>query len=611
MIEDRIGELRLRIRTDGDGAAVRPAAERLVRDALERCAALLEQRAPGRVVLMRSLPLRWRIDESLLADAAGADELARWAADAVERGAVPYSLVPPEGHDGAVVFDDEPQFRAARLLALARGGPAWFPAGRGEDGEDPLAALAVPERRAVAEATLLRLARDGVLAEVLAAQPAPAVAVLAAALGCSPAPPERDAAGPPDTRAAADLPVGRWVAVASDWPPLSAPARRLALRAHAAVLLDSGFAAPETLALAAALSSRPFALSASGGEPAGRSPPATEARVPPPEDRGRPPEDSKGPPAEPAEPEAISGYTVTRCAGLFYLLDRVQELDLAESLWKACLPEGEVLAAAAAALLGRDFAGDIAPALFGGLETRYEPERPEQAPGAVEGPFVCPEVAPEQHEEVAAATLAALAAALPRRGLAELPPVFLALADHPAGRLLTAAAAGSPFACFAWPATAPEGIEAGLRAFLGHWPHRGEVFAGPALAALDGSGRLRPSPEVRPQRLLLPGAAAAPAAALLALAAGAPCLLLAARAGARPFAAAEDFVARYLARAARLRLASDRIDILLGAEDIDFDLRRAGLDRDPGWLPWLGRELRFVYEARDTGGDSAAGGDLL
>jgi hypothetical protein len=31
-------------------------------------------------------------------------------------------------------------------------------------------------------------------------------------------------------------------------------------------------------------------------------------------------------------------------------------------------------------------------------------------------------------------------------------------------------------------------------------------------------------------------------------------------------------------------------------EAIDIDLRRAGLDLDPGFLPWLGRKVEFVFE---------------
>jgi hypothetical protein len=258
----------------------------------------------------------------------------------------------------------------------------------------------------------------------------------------------------------------------------------------------------------------------------------------------------------------------------------VQELDAAEALWKACLPEGTVLAAAASALLGQSFAGDAAPALFGGVDA-----------------VGCPDVAPEQHAEVAIAVCAALAAALPRRGLADIPPLVVALVHHPAGRLLVAAPEHAPFAAFAWPAAAPAALRAGLRALLDAWPHRGVLIAHPALATLDTSGRLRARRDAAMRRLLVPTAPSAPAAALLAQLAGTPSLLFAARAGAA-FDSAAAFVARHLARPGHVRLGPEQMDIIFGADAVDHDVRRAGLDRDPGWLPWLRRTVRFVFEER-------------
>lgn len=37
------------------------------------------------------------------------------------------------------------------------------------------------------------------------------------------------------------------------------------------------------------------------------------------------------------------------------------------------------------------------------------------------------------------------------------------------------------------------------------------------------------------------------------------------------------------------------IDIVLLLDDVSTEIRRAGLDIDPGWVPWLGIVLRFVY----------------
>ena len=37
------------------------------------------------------------------------------------------------------------------------------------------------------------------------------------------------------------------------------------------------------------------------------------------------------------------------------------------------------------------------------------------------------------------------------------------------------------------------------------------------------------------------------------------------------------------------------IELCLPADEVSVELRRAGLDLDPGWLPWLGAVVRFAY----------------
>jgi hypothetical protein len=587
MIDARIAEVRVRIRTDiSDEAEIRPKAERIVRAVLERCAALLEQRAPGRVVLIRRLPLHWRLDESMVDDEAQVEHLARSAVDAIERLSLPPMLEPPESEDAAVIFDDEAHLRASYLLALARGSPAWFHAVVHDPAVDPLAVLAVPERRAMAHATLVRLARERILAEALAARPASAVAVFAAALGCNleqSLRPEESAQAEADT---AELNSGKaealaeLTAIASRWPTLDRAARSLALRVHAALLLDVTLEAPDAIALAKAALTSSLSLPAIEGKRTAR----LEARSP--DDRA-PTKDGAGLEELPtlsavdAVFEETAAVAATRCGGLFFLLDRIQELDLAESLWKACLPEGAVLAAAASALLGSAFVDDKAPLLFGGVDA-----------------VACPEVTSEQHAEVAAATCTALAAALPRRGLADIPVIMVSLADHSTGRLLVAAAENSPFAFFAWPAATAAMLDAGLRALLDTWPHRSTLAATPALAALDTSGRLRPS-RAKPHPLLLPEASGISAAALIAIVAGAPCLLFAARVRVSEPHGVEWFITRYLARQARIRTMEARFDVIFDSQGFDLDVRRAGLDRDPGWLPWLRRKVCFILDEQE------------
>jgi hypothetical protein len=459
---------------------------------------------------------------------------------------------------------------------------------------DPLAALAAPPRRTVACATLLNLARANVLAETLAALPQAAVAVLAAALGLAPGPQRRNGADAAATPAAGAI--DALATLASSWPALAAAARGLALRAHAATRLDLDLDAAPARALANAaaawlMDSTALRSSRPSADLRGAPPPAvpTDAvaivtaapDLEPSAEIDADPLDAAPANEMAAATDLTPGSLVaTRCAGLFYLLDRVQELDLAESLWKVCLPEGAVLAAAMAALLGPQFADDAAAALFGGVAVVPTP----------------PEVSAEQHAEVAAFTCAAMAAALQRRALAEIRSVWVTLVEHPRGRLLVAAAEHSPFAFFAWPATTRAELDAGLHALLAAWPHHADLQTIPALASADRSGRLRPRRDLPPPRLLMPAAASAPAAALLALVAGAPCELIAARAGAAAFDTAEAFVARYLARDGRVRIGAERMDVIIGAAAVDFELRRAGLDRDPGWLAWLARTVRFSFE---------------
>jgi len=54
-------------------------------------------------------------------------------------------------------------------------------------------------------------------------------------------------------------------------------------------------------------------------------------------------------------------------------------------------------------------------------------------------------------------------------------------------------------------------------------------------------------------------------------------------------------VAEICARRAEVVAELGWIDVLLDIEDVSLDVRRAGLDLDPGWVPWLGVVLRFIY----------------
>ena len=57
-----------------------------------------------------------------------------------------------------------------------------------------------------------------------------------------------------------------------------------------------------------------------------------------------------------------------------------------------------------------------------------------------------------------------------------------------------------------------------------------------------------------------------------------------------------DFVAQFLTIPGRVRLGPETMTIALPMECIDLAVRRGGLDRDPGWVPWLARNVRLVFE---------------
>jgi len=48
-------------------------------------------------------------------------------------------------------------------------------------------------------------------------------------------------------------------------------------------------------------------------------------------------------------------------------------------------------------------------------------------------------------------------------------------------------------------------------------------------------------------------------------------------------------------RPARVAATRTHLDVLFDHTQADFQVRRAGLDIDPGWVPWLGRVIRYHY----------------
>ncbi|MEO8549053.1 MAG: hypothetical protein ABI678_03750, partial [Kofleriaceae bacterium] len=52
-------------------------------------------------------------------------------------------------------------------------------------------------------------------------------------------------------------------------------------------------------------------------------------------------------------------------------------------------------------------------------------------------------------------------------------------------------------------------------------------------------------------------------------------------------------------RTGRIVATEDELTVELPLSSVDLDVRRAGLDRDPGWIPWLRRTVRIVHVAGD------------
>jgi hypothetical protein len=311
-----------------------------------------------------------------------------------------------------------------------------------------------------------------------------------------------------------------------------------------------------------------LAVDPAGGRAFDRTPDADR-------DEWAPHEDAMNPP-----PGLLDVDLRTRFGGLFYLLSLALELGIGESLWKACLPEGRVLAQAAAAILGDGAHLDVAPRLFGGEAASW------------------PGIAAEQQQEVCGDILAGVVAALPRLDLATLPMPVLEVVGTPAGRLLVATC-GFPTAIFAWPAPDASAVAAGIAVFLAHWPRDLEApRARDPLPDFDPSGRLRRAagPHVP---CWLPRAPTAVSGSVLTQVCGALLNVfharLVAHAGEAP-ADASDLVARYLTLPGRVVLAAEAMTILLPMDRIEMPLRRAALDRDPGWVPWLRRTVRIEFE---------------
>ena len=568
-MRNQVGELHVHVKAHRlQGAARLAAATDFARRVLSRTAEKLQAQAPGRVVLVDSLRLKWGLREGRLAD----EELVeRWAADLARRllGYPPAAtLTPTPAESGdVVVFADEAQWRAAQVAARSRGAltGAWFFAALDEEGPPPeaLAALAGNGGRELVWEVLTRLAAEDFLTEMILSWPAGRWAPLADSLGMAESWPK---AGRQTTGGEAEPSKPLASAWAERLRPLVGKVARTVLAMAAAVEVRRHLGPDQTAALRPLVSEVLEQLEAQPGA-AG----AEADSQPLPFDR---------PIIELPETATAAALMPVQLGGLFFLLNCALELNLGEILWQACLPEAVVMAHALAGLVGEEFAQDPAVALWTGTD----PQTP------------LPPIDPGQQEEVSRLLLRSLGTALPRRGLAELPEVMLTLASQPGGKLLSAAA-GSPLVIFAWPAPSAARTEAGIQSFLAHWPARAPICrATPGVAQLAESGQVQGVAEGQtPPTPFLPPAASLPATALLAQVAGSLSYLFAARAAGGWSGQARDFLERYLYLPAQVRVVPESLTVIFQADRIDMALRRAGLDKDPGWVPWLGRQVGFEF----------------
>lgn len=564
-MDGRIGVLDLKVRAPASRQAeVRGAAEAFTKRVLRRLDELLERRAPGRIVLVRQLSMRWRLREGALDLGSEVEAVAEEVADALDTQAreVQEARGEPSPEQELVVFDDEAHWRATYLRSVAGGGGrgAWYWAELEREGEAP-GALRRVEYCGVAEAVLARLAREGELLRVLMALPTAGVAELAEVVGVRP----RDW-GSGDGR----LP--SWLEEGVSRIPVGVSDEVAALYVATEVSVrERTSAGGESDVEVAAAALRSWRVSG-GGVTGGMGQGAIRSegnRV------------SGG--VEASRGTAASDDVVeyeTRFGGLFYLLGLALELGIGEILWKACLPEGVVLAKMAAAILGEEGAHDPAPMLFGGVSPKAW----------------MPPVTREQQAEVAVALLAALVEALPRRGLGELPVLVFKVVEQRAGVFLVVTARDRPFVIFAWPITSSNNIGTGLASFLSVWPVR---LPEPVLESVSfrlDRRTLYENPHVSTSASTLLGAMeeGGMIGALLAQITGTICQLLVTRV---PYQEEAGFVAtrKRLTLPARIAIINDTMKVIMGAASIDLGVRRVALDANPGWVPWLEKNVQFEF----------------
>ena len=513
-----------------------------MRDVLERAGDLLDARFHGALVYVRRVAFARHLSPRALSDPYAARALADELSDDLAALAVVASPTDVPAAD-VLVFRGQAERRAAHLVRRRRSASvAWWE----EDlaGQDESAVLG---EGVGVHGVLAALARAERLEEYLARASPAVLECVERALETTTAWPEVAGIDPDD-----DVATALATAAAAMSPSMPWRARRLTLALGAGIGQAAGRFPPRWLELA------DQALAAAhAGPPAPYGQPSADAR----------------PLGAAHLVVAHTGY-----AGLFFLLNLVLELEAAEILYTACLDERVLLAHALATLVPDD--ADPAPAL---------------AAGALPGAPVAA-VTPEQAAEVSGALLDALLAALPRRGLAALPDVRLELRGAGGDRLLVARAPSGSCALFAWPAPSARAVAGGVSAFLSRWPRAtGRLSAAPALAELEPERLIAsPPPAGAPPPAAVVVASDSCAQAVLTQLAGTLTLLALARIDEREPSVPASLTS-HLALPGEVVDDGDVRTVRISGAAASLPIRRAGLDRDPGWVPWLGRVVRIEY----------------
>jgi hypothetical protein len=57
-----------------------------------------------------------------------------------------------------------------------------------------------------------------------------------------------------------------------------------------------------------------------------------------------------------------------------------------------------------------------------------------------------------------------------------------------------------------------------------------------------------------------------------------------------------ELVEALLLREAKIWVTATHVDVMMGLHQVTTPVRCAGLDTDPGWVPELGRVVKFHFE---------------